>query len=185
MVADTIRNALWRLLGVCALCALAAGCMAGDASDVTTFLLRNEQVDVRAAAGQVRDALAAELRAGGLLKSPYPVVGHVTTTSDPSDPNVGFMRCTEGWSDDPEETGCILLDPGGDFVRVMSITWQSAAFYRYRVYVSPRSLLAKVDPTKDFVAMDVFLEQDPGLWDDTDQAIRRAAQDLGAQPFQP
>jgi hypothetical protein len=185
MVGDMIRNALWRLLGLCALCALAAGCTAGDASDVTTFLLRSEQVDVPAAAARVRDALAAELRSEGLLDPPYPVVGHVTTTPDPSDPNVGFLRCTEGRSDDPQETGCILLNPGGDFVRVMPITWQSAAFYRYRVYVSPRSLFAKVDPTKDFVAIDVFLGQAPGLWDDTDQALRRAVQDLGARPFQP
>ena len=190
MVDDTIRNALWRLLGVCALCALAVGCTPGDISEVNTFRLRSEQVDVQAAAGLVLDALASELRAEDLLESPYPVIGQVTTTPDPLDPNVEVMHCTEGRSADPQGVACILLNQAGDFARVKPITWQSAAFYRYRVYVSPRSLFARIDPSRDFVAIDVFLREDSGLGDAVlgdavVQALPRAAEKLGVRPVRP
>jgi hypothetical protein len=185
MVDDTIRNTLWRLLGVCALCALVVGCTAGNTSEVNTFRLRSEQADVQAAAGQVLDALASELRAEELLESPHPVIGHVTATPDPLDPMVEVMHCTEGRSADPQGVACILLNQQGDFARVMPITWQSAAFYRYRVYVSPGSLFARIDPSRDFVAIDVFLKEDSDLGDDVARAIPRAAQKLGARPFRP
>ena len=185
MVDDTIRKAFWRLLTVCTLCALAAGCTAGDISEVNTFRLRSEQADVQAAAGLVLDALASELRAENLLESPYPVIGHVTMTPDPLDPNVEVMHCTEGRSADPQGVACILLNQEGDFARVKPITWQSAAFYRYRVYISPRSFFARIDPSRDFVAIDVFLKEDSDLGDDVARAIPRAAQELGARPFRP
>ena len=186
MVDDTIRNTLRRLFGVCALCALCAlavGCTAGDTSEVNTFRLRSEQADVQAVAGLVLDALASELRAEDLLESPYPVIGHVTTAPDPLDPSVEVMHCTEGRSADPQGVACILLNQGGGFARVKPVTWQSAAFYRYRVYVSPRSLFARIDPSRDFVAIDVFLGQDAELGDDVAQGIRQAANKLGARPF--
>ena len=183
MVDDTIRNTLRRLLGVCALCALAVGCTAGDTSEVNTFRLRSEQADVQTAAGLVLDALASELRAEDVLESPYPVIGHVTTAPDPLDPSVEVMHCTEGRSADPQGVACILLNQGGGFARVKPVTWQSAAFYRYRVYVSPRSLFARIDPSRDFVAIDVFLGQDAELGDDVAQGIRQAANKLGARPF--
>ena len=131
-MARRIRSAVGRLVALSALCALAVGCTAGDISEVNTFRLRSEQADVQAAAGLVLDALASELRAEDLLESPYPVIGHVTTTPDPLDPNVEVMHCTEGRSADPPGCGCILLNQGGEFARVKPITWQSAAFYRYR-----------------------------------------------------
>ena len=184
-MARRIRSAVGRLVALCALCALAAGCTAGDTSEVNTFRLRSEQADVQAAAGLVLDALASELRAEDLLESPYPVIGHVTTTPDPLDPNVEVMHCTEGRSADPPGCGCILLNQGGDFARVKPITWQSAAFYRYRVYISPRSFFARIDPSRDFVAIDVFLKEDSDLGDDVARAIPRAAQEIGARPFRP
>jgi hypothetical protein len=111
------------------------------------------------------------------------VIGHVTTAPDPLDPSVEVMHCTEGRSADPQGVACILLNQGGGFARVKPVTWQSAAFYRYRVYVSPRSLFARIDPSRDFVAIDVFLGQDAELGDDVAQGIRQAANKLGARPF--
>jgi hypothetical protein len=95
------------------------------------------------------------------------------------------MSCAPGPPDEAGEARCILLGDAGDFLRVQPITWQSAAFYRYRIYVAPRSLLSRVDPTKDFVAVDVFALEDATLWEPADQAIRRAVADLGANPFRP
>ena len=184
-MARSIRRAVERLVALCALCALAVGCTAGNTSEVNTFRLRSEQADVQAAAGLVLDALASELQTEGLLEPPYPVVGHVTTTPDPLDPNVEVVHCTEGRSDDPQGVACILLNQAGDFARVKPITWQSAAFYRYRIYVSPRSLFARIDPSRDFVAIDMFLKEDSDLGDAVVQAIPRAAQELGARPFRP
>jgi hypothetical protein len=68
---------------------------------------------------------------------------------------------------------------------VQPITWQSQDFYVYRIYVSARLILAKVDPAKDFVAIDVCLLNEPGLWEIVDRAIRRVAEDIGARPFRP
>jgi hypothetical protein len=89
------------------------------------------------------DALASELQTEGLLESPYPVVGHVTTTPDPSEPNVEFLRCTEGRSDDPQETGCVLLNQAGDFARVMppdcrTTRWPSVERSGQRVVIATR-----------------------------------------------
>ena len=161
------------------------GCTQGGTSEVNTFRLRSKQADVQAAAGLVLDALASELRAEDLLESPYPVIGHVTTAPDPLDPNVEVTHCTEGRSADPQGVACILLNQEGDFARVKPITWQSAAFYRYRVYVSPRSLFAKDRSFQGFRRHRRVLKEDSDLGDDVARAIPRAAQEIGARPFRP
>ena len=170
---------------VLALFLLGAACGAGDHSDTHTFLLRSGEVNLQEATGEVLQVLVLELRAQDVLQSEYPMVGLVATAPDPSDPGVELLACREGGSDDPEATACILLDQSGDFVRVLPVTWQSAAPYMYRIYISPRSLFARVDPAKDFVAIDVYLLQEPGLWEPVAQAIGDAADHLGARPFRP
>jgi hypothetical protein len=174
-----------RQLAIYALCIIGAACTAGGSSEAHTFLLRTEQVDLQLATTQVRDTLVSELQAGDLLQSPYPVSGYVTTVPDPVDPNIEVMHCRAGLSEEPQDEACLSLNPAGDFIRLVPITWQSAAFYMYKIYVLPRSLLSRVDPAKDFVAIDVFLMDEPDLWDDIAQAIRQSAHRLGAQPFRP
>jgi hypothetical protein len=80
---------------------------------------------------------------------------------------------------------CILLNEHGDFVRAQAITWESAAFYMYRVYVSEKGRFVTVNPAKDFVALDVFVFEEPDLWDAVDQAIRTASAKIGARPYRP
>jgi len=121
--------------------------------------------------------------AGG-FPTDYPVEGHVVTEPDPSDPGVERISCAPGSPGRIGEKRCILLNEEA-FIRVQPITWQSAAFFMYRVYIAPDSLCARVDPTKDFVAIDVFALNDAALWGPADQAIRSAATALGAMPFRP
>jgi hypothetical protein len=162
----------------------AASCRA-TTGDTNTFLLRTAQPNVVAASDEVTDAVYRQLQAGGALTDGYPARGHVVTEPDPSDPGVERMSCAPGSSGEADETRCILLSEAGDFIRVQPITWQSEAFFMYRVYLAPRSLFARVDPTKDFAAIDVFALDDAALWVPADQAIRRAVTDLGANPFRP
>jgi len=156
-----------------------------SASQTNSYLLRSEPVDLPAATSHFQEILAVELRKADLLASPYPLAGSITTTPDPANPNIELMRCTAGQPEDSQGVTCLLVNSSGDFVRLTPITWQSAAFYMYRVYVLPHSLFARVDPAKDFIAIDVFTLQDPSLWDVVAQSIHQAAQELGAEPYQP
>ena len=138
-----------------------------------------------AASDEVTDAVYHQLQTGGALGEGYPVQGHVVTEPNPSDPGVERMSCAPGTADKAGETRCILLSQEDDFIRVQPITWQSAAFFMYRVYIAPDSLFARVDPTRDFVAIDVFALNNAALRGPADQAIRSAATALGARPFRP
>jgi hypothetical protein len=109
----------------------------------------------------------------------------VVTEPDPSDPGVEVMSCAPGSPDEVGETSCILLSETKDFIRVQPVTWQSEVPFMYRIYVAPRSLFARVDLAKDFVALDVFGPGNAVLWQPVDQAIRDAAAELGARPFRP
>jgi hypothetical protein len=164
---------------------LAAACNASSPSGENTFLLRGAGGDLQAVGDRVLQALALALRAQDVLEPRYPVKGYVMTAPDPSDAGAEQMRCMEGERAAPDDAACLLLNQGGDFVRVLPITWESAAPYMHRIYVAPRSLLAKVNPARDFVAIDVFLFQEPALRDAVGQAIRAAAAGLGARPFRP
>ena len=178
-----MRN-IGRLLATAFLLSSILAC-SPSASQTNSYLLRSELVDLPAATSQCQELLEAELRKAGLLASPYPLAGSITTAPDPAEPNVELMRCTAGQPEDSLDPACLLLNSAGDFVRLMPITWQSAAFYMYRVYVMPRSLFARVDPAKNFIAIDVFTLQDPSLWEGAARSIHQAAQELGAKPYQP
>jgi hypothetical protein len=152
-------------------------------NDATAFILRTAEPDVAAVSDTVTDAVYHQLQAGGGLADGYPGQGHLVTEPDPSDPGVERMSCAPGPPGKTGEKRCILLSDGNDFIRVQPITWQSAAFFMYRVYVAPGSLFARLDPTKDFVAVDLFALSDAALWGPADRAIRSAAAGLGARPF--
>jgi hypothetical protein len=162
-----------------------AGCSQEVSGETTTYLLRSNDSDVPRAASQVLHALAKHLQSGAVLEAHLPLVGHVTMTPDASDPGVEKLSCTEGEPVEPNEAACLLLNLEGDFLRVQPVTWQSEAFYMYRIYVLPRSIFAGVDPAKDFVAIDVYLFQEPGLWKNVADAIHATSDELGARPFQP
>jgi hypothetical protein len=163
---------------------VAASCQL-TASDTRAFLLQAAKPDVVAASNELTDAVYRRLQIAGGFPEGYPVQGHVVTEPDPSDPNLEQISCAPESSGEADETRCILLSDEADFIRVQPITWQSAAFFMYRVYIAPDSLFARVDPTKDFVAIDVFALGDGALWAPADQAIRSAASELGARPFRP
>ena len=163
---------------------LLAGSCRPPAGTTTTSLLRTAQPDVVSASDRVADALYRQLQAGGSPAEGYPVRGHVIMEPDPSDPGVEVMSCAPGSSGETAEMRCILLSEN-DFIRVQPVTWQSAAFYMYRIYIAPRSPFARMDPAKDFIAIDLFGLGDGSQWPAADQAIRRAAAGLGARPFRP
>jgi len=181
----TSLNGGWRLLPVLMVMILAGACCSSTSLETRTYLLRSKEADIQKVSSQMLHALAAELEAGGLLTSPYPVVGHVTTETHPSEKNVEVMRCAEGEPDGPEQQACIGLNREGDLIRVSPITWLSAAFHMYRIYVLPRSITARVDPAKDYVAIDVYLMSEPSWWQAMDEAIGAAAGKVGARPFHP
>jgi hypothetical protein len=175
----------WKHAVFLVLLVLSAACRAKNPARTNAFLLESEEVDFQAATDQVVQALAVEIQAADFLQEGYPLAGFVTTSPDPADPGVERMACTVESPAPPDAETCILINRAGDFVRVKPITWQSAAFFMYRIYVSPPSLSNRIDPTRDFVAIDVYLMQEPGLFQDVDQAIYDAADHLGAKPFQP
>jgi hypothetical protein len=161
---------------------LAASCRAPE-GNTTTFLWRTAAPDVPAAADRVADAVIRQLETSRDLPQGYPLPGHVVTEPDPSEPGVERMSCAPGLPVEGGETRCILLSEDDDFIRVQPVTWQCEAFFMYRVYVARRSLFARVDPAKDFVAVDVFFPGNAALWQVADGAIRGAVSQLGARPF--
>lgn len=162
---------------------LLSACAAPQGDETLTFLLRTDRLDVERLSGQLTELVAAQLRDSNALDDGYPMLGLIEL--EPSPTGTGQdMRCATA-QPHPSTTDCILLNASGDFVRTQSITWQSAAFYMYRVYVVPAGTPAPVDPSKGFVAVDVFLQGEPGLWDAVNRAIRASAAALGARPFRP
>ena len=180
----TAKKQTSRLLFVLALLALAA-CRPVKPVESTTFLLRSNDLNVQEASSHVIHILASQLEASGALEPRFPVTGNLATAPDPSEPSIELLQCMPGEPVDPDQPACLLLNQDGDFIRVLPITWQSQAFYMYRIYVLPRSLFARVDLSKDFVAVDPFLFQEPGLSDGVAQAIYNTTDELGARPFQP
>ncbi|MGC9399961.1 MAG: hypothetical protein ACP5HM_12610 [Anaerolineae bacterium] len=139
---------------------------------------------VEGAAEDISAALMAELQGTGTLQAGYPISGVVALTPDLHDPNVQHMHCAVEDASTSTSATCILLGESGDFIVIRPITYETAAFYPYRVYVSPRSPFLSLNPAEDFVALwPVVQEQDLRL--NVDQAIRAAAVGMGAYPFQP
>jgi hypothetical protein len=170
---------------VCLAMVSLAACKLDDSVGLTSYLLRSNDLDIPAASTRMLHRLASQLEAGGELEGQFPALGNVATLPNPTEPGVDLLQCVPGELDNPVEAACLLLNSQGDFLRVQPVTWQSAAFYMYRIYVLPRSIFARVDPTKDFVAIDVFLLQEPGLWQTVAEAILAASDDLGARPYRP
>lgn len=150
-----------------------------------TFLLRSDTQDVTQASEQLITEVMSQLEASHSLPPGYPLLGRVELQPDPSDPGVQIMRCAPTQLQSPTDTRCILINQHDDFIRAQAITWESAAFYMYRLYVAPKSLFARVNPAKDFVALDTFLLQEEALWEVVDAAIRAACAQTGARPFHP
>jgi hypothetical protein len=182
---DVIFKNFFRRLGAFGLIMSCVGCGQPIPAATNTFVLRGHQDDVEAISNQVVQALASTLRDEERLKAPYPQVGSLTIEPDPSQANVQNMSCSLSQPQISHEGGCILLNQAGDFIRVQPITWQSQAFFQYRIYVSPKLFFVHVNLAEDFVAIDAYLMQDPNLWDVVDRSVRAASSELGARPFQP
>jgi len=180
-----IRRRIVFGFSVCLAIMLLAACSLDDSTEITSYMLRSNDLDVPEASSQMLQSLATQLEAAGMLETPFPTVGNVSKAASPTEPGVELLKCVPGELVDPVKAACLLLNSHGDFIRVQPVTWESAAFYMYRIYVLPRSIFARVDPTKDFVAIDVFLMQEPGLWQTVADAILAASEDLKARPFQP
>jgi hypothetical protein len=151
----------------------------------TAFIYRTAGSDVAAASERVADLIFRQMRAGGTLPLGYPQRGYVVSEPDPAQPGAERISCSPGLPGSTCGPRCILFGEENEFIQVQPVTWQSAAFFMYRIYVVPRSLLAGVDPAKDFVAVDVISPGNAGLWQAADAAIRSAASELGARPFHP
>jgi hypothetical protein len=147
--------------------------------------LRSDDVDVPTLAERVTGEVLDQLFAMGSLPEGYPQPGHIKLEPDPVTAGAQTMDCVP----DPDLAGsefdCIRLNEPGDFVRSQAITWESAAFFMYRIYIVPRGPFARVDPAKDFVALDVFLMEEVDLWETVDGAVRQAAVEAGGKPFRP
>jgi hypothetical protein len=174
-----------RLFSAVVVILLGAACMKDNSSRVNTFLVRRDPVDVQAVTNEFFHALPPEIHKLNALDPRYPLTGYVSTVPDAADTAVELMQCNEGLTDEPEGDMCILLNQSGDFITLSPITWQSAAFHMYRIFVAPRSIFVRVDPTKDYVAIDVFLMNEPELWESVHKAIQNAAKSLGARSFKP
>jgi hypothetical protein len=170
------------LLGL-APCLLA--CAGLELDDSRAFLLRSDTLGVAEVAGQFTAGIASQLEQSPSLREGYPILGHVELIPQPSDPGAQVLRCTPGPVLLPRDSRCIRLNERGDFVRAQAVTWQSAAFYMYRVYVAPKALFARVDPARNFVGVDVFILEEAALGQVVDEAIRDAARRMGARPFHP
>ncbi|MFH2103627.1 MAG: hypothetical protein ABIJ39_09780 [Chloroflexota bacterium] len=160
-------------------------CVGPRSDEIRTFLLRSDTVDIAEVPAQLITAISFQLEQSQALDEGYPIPGRIELEPDPYDPGAQLMRCVPAQLLPSTDTHCLRLDQHGAFVRAQAITWESAAFYMYRVYVAPKSIFARINPSKDFVALDVFILEDVSLWYAVDEAIRDAAVQTGARPFQP
>jgi hypothetical protein len=151
----------------------------------TTFVWRAAGVEVAAASDRVADSVFRQMQAVGTLPQGYPQQGHMVSELDPTHPGAERISCSTGLAGSTGDRRCILLGEADEFIQVQPVTWQSAAFFMYRIYVTPRSPFARLDPAKDFVAVDVISPDNAALWQAADAAIRSAASELGARPFRP
>jgi hypothetical protein len=133
----------------------------------------------------MRDALVIELGTTGTLEQGYPVPGSIVLTPVAGDPNRSTITCDPYAA--PADLGshgvCLLLSAQDSFVRIRAITWQSAAVFQHRLYVMPRNLFARVDPTRDFVAVDIYAYDEPALFLELPDIVRSAMATLGARPY--
>ncbi|MGD2253254.1 MAG: hypothetical protein PVF70_10120 [Anaerolineales bacterium] len=167
---------------VLALCS--AACSGPESDETRTFLLRTDTMEISEVSADLIMAILAQLEQSQSLREGFPILGGIDFESDPSDPSVQIMRCTAVHAA-ATDTPCILLNELGDFIKTDAITWESARFYMYKVYVAPKSIFARVNPVKDFVAIEVSVFEELDLWQVVEEAIRGAAAKIGARPFHP
>ncbi len=167
------------------LACLLAGCAAPEAEEARTFLLRTDNPDILQLSTQLIEGLSLNLAASGSLGEGYPQMGQVEAEPDPANPGMQNLRCAPAEAAGSPPADCLLLNEHDDFVRAQAITWESAVFSMYRVYVAPRNGLARVNPVRDYVALDIMVFEEQDLWEAIDEAIRESAVGIGARPFQP
>jgi hypothetical protein len=163
---------------------LLAACLAPSSPHFSTYLLKTDAAGVEDISAQIGPVLLAKLQETGSFQEGYPLYGHYVTEDDPAHAGGQLARCS-GEDEPNAQEDCILLNQGGDFIRISPVTWQSAAFHMYRLYVAPRGLFVRVDPTQGYVAIDVFVQEEPDSWPAVQEAIEAAAGAIGARPFQP
>lgn len=163
---------------------LAAACAPADQDDpITLFQLDSAELTPEQAAPMLLEQLAAELDASSDAEAGHPAVGSVILLPDPDNPNGNMAECSQEFDRENSSPDCILLNQAGDFVQVTPISYQSAAFHMIRIFVQSGS--GEVDFTRDYVAVDVYLMHEPGLWAEVMTAIANAARGVGAQSYQP
>lgn len=151
----------------------------------SSFILRDREMDFSRASYRTTETLFSQTQDLPGLQESYPMQGQVETKPDPDHAGGSLLSCMPSPSKNKKDSDCILLNPGGDFIRVQSIDWQSAAFYMYRIYLTPRAIFPRIDRTKDFIAIDFFLMNQPELWQEMDAVIHKAVKELGARPYYP
>lgn len=160
--------------------------LAGSAQEARrTFLVRTPGGSVAAVSDRFAEALQARLQGPGPRAKGYPEAGHLVEVQDPQDPKARLLLCEPGAPAGAGAVRCLRLDGRGAFLRVQPVTWPSAAFFMFRIYVLPEGAGRRVDPARDFVAVDVYTGQDGALREAVWAAVRSAAADVGAEPYSP
>lgn len=174
-----------RALKAALLClGLLASCRPVQTSPSTRFVLPVRVSQAGRATTELLMAMVGALEDGGDLVSPYPVTGQVVTSPSPDLPNGSLEACAQPFAPVEGALPCISLNADGDFVRVQPVTWQTQAAYMYIFYFAPTAS-GSIDPTRDFVAVDVFLQHQPEIFPIVEAAIQSAAHRVDAVPFRP
>jgi hypothetical protein len=167
-----------------ALALLLAACLAPSSPHLSTYLLKTDTAGVEDISTEIGPVPLAKLQETGSFQEGYPLYGWYVTEDDPAHAGGQLASCS-GEDEPNAQEGCILLNQAGDFIRISPVTWQSAAFHMYRLYVVPRGLFVKIDPTKDYVALDISVQEEPDSWPAVQEAIEEAVAAIGARPFRP
>jgi len=162
-----------------------SACAGPSDAALPVFLIRSDGLEIGQLANLLIQAVSTQLETSAILEAGYPEVGKIAFEPDPSNPNGQLMHCEITLQPASDNVDCLILDGEGSFIRLQVIDWESAAFYAYRVYLVPDRFFYKVNPAKDFVALDFFLLDALGPWEGIDHAIRMAARDVGARSYRP
>lgn len=140
---------------------------------------------VEEASAALTEQVYRQLETQRLLTDDYPRWDSIQRKRDSDTPGAQSTSCIEVGENKECGSGCLLLTQSVDFMGTQAITWESAAFFMYRIYELPRASFTRVDHAQDFTALDVYALEDPELWRAVDGAINAGARALGARPFRP
>lgn len=163
---------------------LLASCRTASAPPSNRFVLPAKVSGAGRATTDLLVALEGALEVGGEWVAPYPVTGQVVTSPAPDNPNGSLEACAQPFAPVEGALPCISLNDGGDFIRLQPVTWQTQAAFMYLFYFAPTGS-GTIDPTRDFIAVDVFLQHQPDSFPVVEAAIQSAALKVGAGPFKP